>query len=86
MDIHCNAVVTSTSQVGDLPGYGEVWFHKNGIANILALARVKEKYRVTYNSEGGNSFQVWKPDGTAREFHESPGGLYFLDVTAGRSG
>jgi hypothetical protein len=86
MDIHCNAGVMSTSLVGDLPGYGEVWFHKNGIANILSLARVNEKYRVTYNSEGGNSFQVWKPDGTAREFHESPGGLYFLDVSAGWSG
>ena len=41
MDIHCNAGVTSTSLVGELPGYGTVWYHPNGIANILSLARVK---------------------------------------------
>jgi hypothetical protein len=44
MDIHCNAGVTSTNMVGDLPGCGEVWYHPNGIANILSLARVKEKH------------------------------------------
>jgi hypothetical protein len=48
MDIHCNAGVTLMSLVGDLPSYGEVWFHKNGIANILSLANVKEKYRITH--------------------------------------
>ena len=37
-DIHCNAGVTSTNMVGDLPGYGTVWYHPNGIANILALS------------------------------------------------
>jgi hypothetical protein len=44
MDIHCNAGVTSTNLVGgDLPGYGEVWYNPNGIANILSLSRVKER-------------------------------------------
>jgi hypothetical protein len=43
MDIHCNAGVTSTNLVGDLPGYGKVWFNPNGIANILSLLRVKEQ-------------------------------------------
>jgi N-acetylmuramoyl-L-alanine amidase len=42
MDIHCNAGATSTNLVGDLPGYGEVWYHPNGIANILSLAGVKD--------------------------------------------
>ena len=36
MDIHCNAGVTSTNMVGDLPGYGTVWYHPKGIANILS--------------------------------------------------
>jgi hypothetical protein len=42
MDIHCNAGITSTNLIGDLPGYGKVWYHPNDIANILSLARVKE--------------------------------------------
>jgi hypothetical protein len=37
MDIHCNAGVTRTNLIGDLPGYGQVWYHPNGIANILSL-------------------------------------------------
>lgn len=44
MDIHCNAGIASTNLIGDLPGYGRVWYHPDGIANILSLARVKEKY------------------------------------------
>jgi len=44
MRIHCNASITTTTLMGDLPGYGKVWFHPQGIANILSLARVKEKY------------------------------------------
>lgn len=77
MNIHCNAGVTTMSLVGDLPGYGEVWFHENGIANILSLARVKEKYHVTYDSKNGNNFGAWKPDGTVREFHKWPRGYTF---------
>ena len=55
MDIHCNAGVTSTNMVGDLKGYGTVWYHPKGIANILSLNRVKEKYQVTYDSHNGNA-------------------------------
>ncbi len=80
MDIHCNAGVTSTDMVGDLPGYGEVWYHPNGIANILSLARVKDKHRVTFDSAGGNKFVVHKTDGTTRSFLKSRRGLYFMNT------
>jgi hypothetical protein len=43
MSIHCNAGITTTIKKGDLPGYGTVWFHTNGLANILSLARIEEK-------------------------------------------
>jgi hypothetical protein len=47
MDIHCNAGVASTRMIGDLAGYGTVWYHPQGIANILSLSRMKERgYRV----------------------------------------
>jgi hypothetical protein len=81
MMIHCNAGMATTNQIGDLPGYGTVWYHPNGIANILSLARVKEHgYRVTYDSEGGNHFTVHKNDGTSRAFKESDRGLYYFDT------
>jgi hypothetical protein len=79
MDIHCNAGVTSTELVGDLPGYGEVWYHP-----ILSLARVKDRHRVTFDSTDGHQFVIHKNGGTSRKFHESQRGLYFLNTkTAG---
>ncbi len=85
MDIHCNAGVTSTNMVGDLPGYGQVWFHEGGITNILSLARVREKYRVSYDSKKGSMFQVWKLDGSIKEFNESRQGLFYLDMAVTRA-
>lgn len=79
---NCNAGVTTTNQIGDLSGYGTVWYHPDGIANILSLSRVKEQgYRVTYDSDGGNRFMVEKSDGTVRVFNESERGLYYLDTS-----
>ena len=76
--------------IGDLPGYGMVWYDLSSIANILSLRRVAAKYHVVYNNHGGRlspndpdgngSFVVTKPDGTMFEFKASPGGLYFLDT------
>jgi hypothetical protein len=80
MDIHCNAGVTSTNLVGNLPGYGEVGYHPSGIANILSLARAKDRHRVTFDSTDGNQFVIHKNDGTSGKFHESRRGLYFLDT------
>ena len=87
MDIHCTAGVTTTKLVGDLPGYGEVWYHPDGIANILSLARVKEKgYNVTYDSAKGNHFRVITPGGAVRIFRQSIRGLYYLDTAKIRNG
>jgi hypothetical protein len=59
--IHCNAGTSIATQVGTLKNYGEVWFNPNAIANILSLARVKEKYSVRYDSDEGNQFVVVQP-------------------------
>jgi hypothetical protein len=66
--------------IGDLPGYGTVWYDPESIANILSLKRVAEKYHVAFDSEHGGSFIVTKPDGKVFEFKQSAGGLYFLDT------
>ena len=77
MKIHCNAGTATTRLVGNLPGYGEVWFHPEGIANILLLSKLKQKYRVTFDSKNGNKFVVHKGDGSTRIFSESKQGLYY---------
>jgi len=65
MNIHCNARIVSKSMLGDLPGYGTVWYHPEGITNILSLAHIIEKeYHITFDSkDGDNKFIVNKPNG-----------------------
>lgn len=81
MDIYCNAGVTTTHLIGDLPGYGTVWYQPNAIANILSLSRVRDHGCViTYNSSKANEFHVTKRDGTVRIFKQSPTGLFYMDT------
>jgi hypothetical protein len=82
MRIKCNAGLASTNMVGEYGGYGTVWFLEDGIANILSLARVSKKFRVTYDSSGtDNAFIVHKPDGTLRKFEEHVSGLFVHDIS-----
>jgi len=48
--LHCNAGKAILQQKGDLKGYGTVWYYPEGIAYILSLHKVQEKYKVTYDS------------------------------------
>ena len=80
MEIRCNAGVRRTSQVGDLPGYGRVWYDPGSIANILSLSSVARKFDVVFDSRGENSFIVIKPTGDVVRFMSSAEGLYYVDT------
>eukprot|EP00957_Ditylum_brightwellii_P061196 4643419-Ditylum_brightwellii.AAC.3 len=71
---------TNTNYMCNVPGYGSSRFHKKGAVNILSLSKVKDKYRVTYDSEDGNKFTIHEP-GYNIDFVESPNGLYYHDVS-----
>lgn len=80
MNIQCNAGTRVTNRVSELPGFGTVWFDRDGLANILSLKSVQEMYHVSYNSSGRNKFVVTKPTGEKMYFHQSNEGLYYLDI------
>ena len=66
MHVYCNSGKVIIWTVADWTGFGEVWFHRGAIANILSLALVKEMFRITYDSvmvTDANSFVVHKKDG-----------------------
>ena len=44
----------TTHLKGELPRYGEVWYHPEGISNILPLYWVASKYQVQFDSVNGN--------------------------------
>jgi hypothetical protein len=80
MELSTQAGSTTTNLVGELRGYGTVWFHPHGITNIIALANMKKKHPITYDSRNGNEFVVHKDDGTTRTFKESDRGLFYFDT------
>ena len=79
LTIRCNAGKRRTNLRGTMSGYGEMWLYEDGIANILLLSRVKDKFRITYDSTYDNAFHVYKPEKTI-VFKEAPQGLYYFDT------
>ena len=76
---------TTTNLQGDLPGYGTVWFHPGGIANILSLSKMADKYRVSYDITGENKFLVHPSGGKIRSFTQCERGLFYSDMAAGET-
>jgi hypothetical protein len=56
-----------------------VWYNAKGIANILSLAKVKQKYPVGYNSDSCNQCVGVQPKKQV-VFQQSGSGLYYHDT------
>ena len=72
MHVYCNAGKVIIWTVAYWTGFGEVWFHRGGISNILYLDLVKEMFRITYDSAMGtdaNTFVVHKKYSNQQNFH-----------------
>ena len=80
MRIHCNAGSHLTNLIGDLLGYGTIWYAPKAIPNILSLRRVRDHYHITYDSSDCK-FIMTKPSRMEFTFQESEGGLHYLDTT-----
>lgn len=63
MRVHYNAGMAVTHQIGELNGFGTVWYDNIGIANIISLGLVTNKYRVTIDSEIDNAIYVYRGNG-----------------------
>ena len=62
MHIFFNAGVKTTDMVGDMSGVGEVWYHSEGIANIISMSLIQKDYQVTYDIRLDNNFRVWNEE------------------------
>ena len=78
LTLHCNARKAIVTQKGDLKGYRTICYYPEGIANILSLHKVKEKYKVMYDSSRIAGFVVHKSDGTNHIFKPSKKGYSSL--------
>ena len=70
------------TQQGNLPGHGLVWYHPHVSVNILSMAKLKQQYHITYDSDKENAFIVLEPNTTHVKyiFKESHDGLYYHDL------
>ena len=78
--VHFNNGFKIVERVGDLPGYGTVWYEPTGIANVFSMSRATKKFLVVFDSKGGNFFRMVLPDMEIR-FQIRPNGLYYFDAT-----
>ena len=63
--VNCNALVTYTNKIGDLPRYSNpVWYNQKGIASTLSLRFLHKHHIMTYNSQYRNDFFVHSPKWT----------------------
>ena len=60
--------------------YGEVWFDEKAITKITSLKNIKEKFRVTYDSDRYGNFTVVKPNGVNINFGIHRNGLHYHDT------
>jgi len=80
LTLYCNTGKAIIIQMGDLKGYGSVWYYPQGIENIQSLNNVEKKHKVTYDSSTKTGFVVHKADVNNHVFMPSKKGLYFSDV------
>ena len=69
-----------THQKVHVGNYGEVWFDERANTNIMSLKNVKEKFRVTYDSDRDGTFTVHKPNGVNTRFGMHRDGLHYHDT------
>jgi hypothetical protein len=82
LKIHTNGGVQITHLIGDLPGFGPVWYDGGSLANILSLAAVRKKCRITMDTKDEPAMIVHKKNGEELKFIETKGGLYYYDIKA----
>ena len=82
LHIHGITGVMMITKQGTLHGHGLVWYHPQVSINILSMAKLKQQYRITYDSDNENAFIVKEHDNSQIKyiFHESYDGLYYHDM------
>ncbi len=80
---YCNSGFQDTFQVGNFRGVGTVWYNPTSLANILSLALISDKYRITMDTAEEQCFKVHVNGNKIIKFCRSSRGLYYHDVRWG---
>ena len=80
LKLQTNGGVMTSSKKCNIPMLGNHWFNENSITNIISLADMIEKHRVTYDSAKEKAFLVHLPEKVVK-FEQMDNGLYAMDPT-----
>jgi hypothetical protein len=50
------------TQEAEVANYGKVWYNPRGVTNTFSLTVMKQKYRVTFDSDKESNFMVHAPN------------------------
>jgi len=81
MKVFTNGGTQTSSMVGEVRNFGTVWYNPQSLANILSLAEVRKKFRVTMDTDIEPALCVHRADGTIMKFQEYATGLYYFDTS-----
>jgi hypothetical protein len=81
LSLAMNAGVKQSNQEAFVPGFGKVFYDKDAIANIFGFSDLKQKHRITYDSETEDVFLVHMENRKVFKFECSPEGLYQVEVS-----
>jgi len=70
----------TSNHIGEVQNFGTIWYNPKSLANILSLAEVQHRYRVTMDSALEASICVHWSDGTIVKFFKYASGLYYHDT------
>jgi len=82
LTLHTNGGTLCTNMVGNVKGYGTVWYDANSLANILSLSNVRKRFRITMAigpQDPHPKITVHKPNGDRMVFYEHAMGLFVHD-------
>ena len=81
MTLSTNGGTITTNRQCHLDNFDqEVWFDKRFITNVLSLAMLKKKYRITYDSDKDGAFVVHRPNRNNLIFRQHPAGLHLMEM------
>ena len=80
--VHTNGGTQLSTKIGHVKNFGDVWYNQNSLANILSMAEVRKKCRITMDTSVEAAMHVHRKDGSIMTFTEFQSGLYFFDTTA----
>jgi len=85
LTLHSNGGEMNANEVGDVIGYGTVWYSPHSLANILSFANVRRKFRVCVDTGPGDphpTITVYRSNGMPMLFKEHKMGLYVHNSTS----